>query len=116
MNLGLDILAIATMPGGDVMRLVRDILNDEAQRIAGLETTLEKMGDRVDPGRIALVRALHASSDAITLILAQAADDAARQETDARRIRRVFVKAIADQMRAALLSGEEKGADHGAAA
>jgi hypothetical protein len=118
MTLWLDTAKVAKMPGGEVLRLVRDILNDEAFRVEALEDLLVKEGlaGMLNGERIAVVRALHASSDAITLILAQAADDAARHETDARKVRRVFVKAIADQMRAAFLSGEEKGADHGAAA
>ena len=113
--LGLDIPAITKMPGGEVMQLVRDILNDEAFRVSTFEEQLIKHGlggGLLNAERVALVRALGAWSDATTLILAQAQDDAAREATEARKVRRVFVKAIADQMRAALIAEEGKGADH----
>ena len=70
---GLDIPAIDKMPGGEVMRLVRDILNDEAFRVSTFEEQLVKHGlggGLLNAERIAVVRALHASSDAITLMLA----------------------------------------------
>jgi hypothetical protein len=109
MTLALDIPSIEKMPGGEVMRLVREILNGEAFRIETLENLLVKEGlsGTLNGERIAVIRAIAASSDAITLLVAQAEDDAARQQTDARKIRRVFVKSIADQMRAALLKGAE---------
>ena len=117
--LGLDIPAITKMPGGEVMQLVRDILNDEAFRVSTFEEQLIKHGlggGLLNAERVAVVRALAAWSDATTLILAQAQDDAARQPTEARKVRRVFVKAIADQMRAALIAEEGKGEDHDGAA
>ena len=109
MTLWLDTAKVAKMPGGEVLRLVREILNGEAFRIETLENLLVKEGlsGTLNGERIAVIRAIAASSDAITLLVAQAEDDAARQQTDARKIRRVFVKSIADQMRAALLKGAE---------
>jgi hypothetical protein len=115
-NLGLDIPAIEKMPGGDVLRLVRDILNDEAFRVSTLEELLVKNGvaGSLNAERVAVVRALHASSSAITLMLAAAQQTSRSNELT--RTRREFVKLIADQMRAALIAEEGKGADHGAAA
>ena len=119
MSLGLDIPAITKMPGGEVMQLVRDILNDEAFRVSTFEEQLIKHGlggGLLNAERVAVVRALGAWSDATTLMLTQAQDDATRGPTEARKVRRVFVKAIADQMRAALIAEEGKGADHDGAA
>jgi hypothetical protein len=130
MNLGLDIPAIEKMPGGEVMRLVRDILNDEAFRIATFEDQLVKHGlggGLLNAERVAVVRAIGASSDAITLVLAQAQDDRARAADgrpeppaaiDARKARATFTKQIANQMRAALLTDDSsgEGADHDGAA
>ena len=92
MNLGLDIPAITTMPGGDVLRLVRDILNDEAFRVGTLEELLVKNGvaGLLNAERIAVVRALHASSGAITLMLAAAQQTSHNNELT--RTRREFVK------------------------
>ena len=114
--LGLDIPAIEKMPGGEVMALVRRILNDEAFRIGTLEEQLIKHNvvGMLNAERIAVVRALHASSDAITLMLATAEQTSRNNELT--RTRRELIKLIADQMRAALLNGEEKGADHDGAA
>jgi hypothetical protein len=125
--LGLDLSAIATMPGGAVMRLTRDILNDEAFRIATLEELLVKNGvaGALNAERVAVVRALHAWSDATTLMLARIEDDNARaaegrperpEAVEARKARMAFVKLIADQMRAALISDDTKGAGHEGAA
>ena len=74
--LGLDIPAIAKIPGGEVMQLVRDILNDEAFRISTFEELLIKHGlggGLLNAERMAVVRALGAWSDATTLILAAGA-------------------------------------------
>jgi hypothetical protein len=119
MNLGLDIPAITTMPGGDVLRLVRDILNDEAFRIATFEEQLVKHGlggGLLNAERVAVARALNASSDAVTLMLARSEDDRSRAAAqgrpespsaiDARKARAAFTKQIADQMRAALIGPE----------
>lgn len=117
MNLGLDMPAITKMPGGDVLRLVRDILNDEAFRVSTLEELLVKHGvaGSLNAERIAVVRALHASSDAITLMLAAAFKTS--HDNEPTRYRREFVKLVADQMRASLISEDDtKGADHDGAA
>ena len=112
MTLWFDTAKIAKMHGGEVLQLVREILNDEAFRIEGLENLLVKEGlsGTLNGERIAVIRAIGASSDAITLLVAQVEDDALdkRDETiAARKIRRALIKRIADQMRAALLKGAQ---------
>ena len=112
MTIALDLPAIATMPGGEVLRLVREILNGEAFRIETLENLLVKEGlsGTLNGERIAVIRAIAASSDAITLLVAQAEDDALdkRDKTvETRKVRRAFIKRVADQMRTALLKGAE---------
>jgi hypothetical protein len=100
---------LATMNGEAVLNIVRDCVANEAARIRTLEDNLVKVGasSRIAPDRLAVVLALNAAVDIVTLAIAEGQDKRERFDNDEQRAkdraRKALVKLMADQARAALM-------------
>jgi uncharacterized membrane protein YccC len=115
--------ALSTMPGGEVLALVRDIIANEAARIRSLEDGLMRLGvsRSISHDRLALILALNAAADVFTLVLAAVQDEKLRSaprndyEAVARKAPMALIQQIANQARAAMTKDGSDPRDDGAA-